>query len=87
MYPAMIICHIKSNSGKRIDQQLAARRHAGNNLNSRLFHIADRISATRFLVDTGAEVSVVPPNHMEKRLQVPFNLQAVTKTSISTYGS
>ena len=53
----------------------------------RLFYIHDSRSNTRFLVDTGAEVSVVPPTHMEcSRPQGIFTLQAVDGTQIATYG-
>ena len=30
-------------------------------VNSRLFYITDQDTGTRFLVDTGAEVSIIPP--------------------------
>ena len=51
---------------------------------SRLFFIPERNTGFKFLVDTGAEVSVVPLSHVEK--QHPhsgFQLQAVNNTSIS----
>ena len=48
-----------------------------------LFHITDKTSGVRFLVDTGAEVSVIPPLHAErKRSQQTFALQAVNNTAI-----
>lgn len=34
---------------------------------SRLFHVRDKISGTRFLVDTGAEVSVIPACTFDRR--------------------
>ena len=54
----------------------------------RLFYVTDRTSGLRFLVDTGAEVSVIPSsasdhNHHKNNL----NLQAVNNTSIATYGN
>ena len=53
----------------------------------RLLHVTDKTSGVRFLVDTGAEVSVVPPSHVEhKRSQQTFTLQAVNNTAITTYG-
>ena len=36
----------------------------GQTPTSRLFHIPDRTSGLRFLVDTGAEVSVLPATHI-----------------------
>ena len=44
-------------------------------------------SNTRFLVDTGAEVSVIPPTHVERsRPQYAFSLQGVDGSHIATYG-
>ena len=53
-----------------------------------LFYVTDHTSGLRFLVDTGAEVSVIPSsasdrNHHKNNL----NLQAVNNTSIATYGN
>ena len=55
---------------------------------SHLFYITDKATGLRFLVDTGAEVSVIPPlvsdrNHHKSNL----TLQAVNNTSIATYGN
>ena len=46
----------------------------------------DRSSSVRFLVDTGAEVSVVPPSRIERQHQQDLTLQAANNTSITTYG-
>ena len=56
---------------------------------SRLFYISDRSSGHRFLVDTGAEVSVVPPLRSERKhahCEEHCLLQAVNNTPIKTYG-
>lgn len=54
---------------------------------SRLY-ITDRSSGNDFLIDTGADISVVPPNHKEKRCPpCNFNLLAANGTPIRTYGS
>ena len=53
---------------------------------SRLFYVTDRISGTKFLIDTGAEVSVFPPTKSDKRNSSPYTLQAVNKSKIATYG-
>ena len=56
-------------------------------LPSHLFFITDNNSAYRFLVDTGAEVSVLPPTHTDrKHPQEGFNLLAVNGSSIPTHG-
>ena len=53
---------------------------------SRLFHIHDNSTGFRFLVDTGAEVSVVPPSRTDRNQRGNFCLQAVNQTDIATYG-
>ena len=55
---------------------------------SHLYCILDRSSGPRFLVDTGAEVSVVPPTRAEKKHpQTSLHFQAVNNTLITTFGS
>ena len=45
-------------------------------------------TSLRFLVDTGAEISVIPPSRAErKHRQDDFSLQAVNNTVITTYGT
>ena len=56
-------------------------------LPSQLFFITDNNSAYRFLVDIGAEVSVLPPTRTDrKHPQEGCNLLAVNGSSIITYG-
>ena len=45
---------------KRAGRSLAATGVAGSTHPGRLFYVHDKNSHTKFLVDTGAEVSVVP---------------------------
>jgi len=59
---------------------------AGSSITSRLFYVTDRTTGTRFLVDTGADVSVIPPSTTEKRKPASMTLQAVNKSAISTFG-
>ena len=57
------------------------------NSHSRLFYITDKISNRKFLVDTGAEISVIPPNKSDRhRRSLTFTLQAANGTQIHTYG-
>ena len=57
-------------------------------LPSRLFYVTDRSNGFRFLVDIGAEVSVIPPTPTDRRhRQDKLNLQAVNDTPIATYGN
>lgn len=51
---------------KRPGQPLVAACHVGQP-KRRLFFIADRISGQRFLIDTGAEISVLPPSAIGRR--------------------
>ena len=56
--------------------------------NSRLFFLRDRNSSLRFLVDTGAEVSVIPPSGPRHTLRpTGYSLQAANQSSIATYGT
>ena len=53
-----------------------------------LFYVTDRSPGFRFLVDTGAKVSVIPPSATDhKHQQDTFSLQAVNNTPIATYGN
>ena len=55
---------------------------------SRLFYITDIISNYYFLIDTGAEVSVLPATSAERRQQqADFNLLAVNGATIPTFGN
>ena len=54
---------------------------------SRLFFITDRTSHLRFLVDTGAEVSIVPPSRCGSTYpSTGPSLQAANQSPIATYG-
>ena len=54
---------------------------------SRLFFIVDQSSQRRFLVDTGAAVSVLPPSEIDRRSpQHGRELQAANGSVIATYG-
>ena len=56
-------------------------------LPSRLFYVTDRSNGFRFLVDTGAEVSVLPPSATDrKHRRDSLTLQAVNDSPIATYG-
>lgn len=72
-------------SGKRIGAPVAAAGGAREGKSRRLF-VHDRTSAIRFLVDTGADVSVVPANARDRRNKGNFTLFAANNSRIATYG-
>ena len=56
-------------------------------LPSRLFYIMDKSCGYRLLVDTGAEVNVLPPSRSDrKHAREGCNLLAVNGSAIATYG-
>ena len=72
--------------GKREGQYVEATDVTGLN-SSHLFHITDRRSGLRFLIDTGAQVSVIPPSPADRNTPSTLTLQAVNNTRIRTYGT
>ena len=73
--------------GKRPGQPLIATSVSGQQP-SRLFYVTDSLTGLCFLVDTGAEISVVPPSALDrKHCKDSFSLQAVNNTPIATYGT
>ena len=72
--------------GKHTPAPLVATGDAG--ANSRLLYTTDRITNTRYLIDTGAAVSVVPAQlHDRKSGEKGSPLQAANGTRIATYGT
>ncbi|BHF68305.1 hypothetical protein SprV_0301133900 [Sparganum proliferum] len=54
----------------------------------RTFYVCDKVTRRRFLVDTGAQISVVPPTPVDRRCPSPgLHLQAANCSPISTFGS
>ena len=73
--------------GKRPGRTLAATSATGLPHLSRLFYVRDTHTGTQFLVDTGSEVSVIPPSLSDCRHPPDkLTLTAVNDTSIPTYG-
>ena len=74
--------------GKHPGQSLVATSATGR-FSSRLFYITDRTTKPCFLIDTGAEVSLIPPCVPYHKYPAPhegFTLQAANGTTIPTYG-
>lgn len=73
-------------AGKRPGQSLEAASDVGPTA-SRLFFITEKISGIRLLVDTGAEMSILPPTPAQKRHPLPGrHLVAANGSNIPTYG-
>ena len=74
-------------SGKRPVQPLMVTSVTGQQP-SRLFQVTDSHTGLHFLVDTGVEISVIPPSTSDhKHHKDSFSLQVVNNTSIATYGT
>ena len=83
MHPALQL----HSTIKREGQPLAVTNVSGLN-SCRLLHITDRTNKLTFLVDTGAQVSVLPPTRSDRlRQQEGYTLSAVNGTAIATYGT
>lgn len=52
----------------------------------RLLYVTDHTNSLSFLIDTGAEVSVLPASSTDRKCQQDFSLCAVNNTSIATFG-
>ena len=73
------------SAAKRPGQPLVATDVSGHMC--RLLHITDRISKCNFLIDTGAQVSIIPPTCSDRlRKRESFTLSAVNGSAIATYG-
>ncbi|BHF84510.1 hypothetical protein SprV_0902766100 [Sparganum proliferum] len=78
--------HARLTTGKRPRQSVTTTTTAGHLRPSRLFYISDKSSGLRFLVDTGAKISVIPPPRRHHLKPSQFSLQAANSTIINTYG-
>jgi transposase InsO family protein len=73
--------------GKRASQPLAAVSGIGTH-NNRLLYLTDTLSRLRFLIDTGAEVSVFPASAADRQQRAsPVVLTAANNTAIRTFGN
>ncbi|XP_064480559.1 uncharacterized protein LOC135394048 [Ornithodoros turicata] len=72
-------------AGKQQRGSLPATSDPRNTHPGRLFFIACKSHGFRFLVDTGAQVSVLPASAADKRRPVMHHLSAVNGTSIPVY--
>ena len=75
--------------GKRPRQPVPAAYCAGPHPISRLLHVTDPLTRHGFLIDTGAEVSVLPATSADRRRpsQPEHTLRAVNGSSITSFGT
>ena len=74
-------------SGKRLGQSFSATSVAGHSPSHLLF-LKDHNSSRRFLINTGTEVSVIPPSAADrKHKQNCLALRAVIGSTIATFGT
>ena len=73
--------------GKLTGRSLGATNATSQNV-SRLFYITDSSTGSKFLVDTGAQVSVIPPSPTDRHNRDSnLTLEAVNGTPIRTFGT
>nr|VZH96093.1 unnamed protein product [Spirometra erinaceieuropaei] len=77
-----------SKTGKPVSQRIDATVFYGSSGSGRTIYVCDIATRRRFLVDTGAQISVVPPTAADRRFPSPgLHLQAANCSSIPTFGS
>ncbi|BHF74562.1 hypothetical protein SprV_0501764800 [Sparganum proliferum] len=75
-------------AGKPVSQRIDATVFSGSSGSGRTFYVCDTATRRRFLVDTGAQISVVPPTAADRRFPSPgLHLQAANCSPIPTFGS
>ena len=68
-------------------QAIDAAESSGVSHQSRLFYVTDASTKQQFLIDTGAEVSVLPPRPTDRTHRQGYDLQAANSSTIATYGT
>ncbi|CAH8456700.1 unnamed protein product [Dicrocoelium dendriticum] len=76
---------LRREAGKLLGRSVTATDATGQH-QSRLIRVRDLTSGTEFLVDTGAEVSVIPRSPDEVVSPSPTKLRAANGTPIATFG-
>lgn len=72
-------------TGKRVEPSIDAMT-TGGSTNSRRLFVYDSASKSKFLIDTGADVSVIPPTQMDKQRATDLLLYAANHGTIRTFG-
>jgi cleavage and polyadenylation specificity factor subunit 1 len=74
-------------TGKLQRQAISAAESSGVSPQSRLFYVTDATTKQQFLIDTGAEVSVLPARPTDRTHRQGYDLQAANSSKIATYGT
>nr|VZI12705.1 unnamed protein product [Spirometra erinaceieuropaei] len=78
----------RPKTGKPVSQRIDTTVFSGSSGSGRTFYVCDTATRRRFLVDTGAQISVVPPTAADRRFPSPdLHLQAANCSPIPTFGS
>ena len=81
------VLQIHVGPGKLGNRRVTTTNPSGNELKTcRLFYIWDRRNKIKFLVDTGAAISVIPHTIDPSAKPTPLKLQAANGSTIDTYG-
>nr|VZI45204.1 unnamed protein product [Spirometra erinaceieuropaei] len=84
-------CSVTSKQSKRVkpvNPKICATNLPNSSNPGRTFYVRDTRSGRRFLVDTGAQLSVIPPTPADRRCPNPgLFLQAVNTSPITTFGT
>nr|VZI16370.1 unnamed protein product [Spirometra erinaceieuropaei] len=84
-------CSFTSKQSKRVkpvNPNVSAANLLESSKSGRTFYVCDTATRRRFLVNTGAQISVVPPTAPDRRFPGPsLHLQAVNCSSIPTFGN
>ncbi|BHF57589.1 hypothetical protein SprV_0100053100 [Sparganum proliferum] len=76
----------RHRSRKPAGQGIDATVFSGSPSSGCTFYVCDKVTRRRFLVDTGAQISVVPPTPVDRRCPSPgLHLQAANCSPISTF--
>ncbi|BHF67413.1 hypothetical protein SprV_0301043900 [Sparganum proliferum] len=79
---------IDNRPGNPVSQRIDATVFSGSSDSGRTFYVCDTATRRRFLVDTGAQISVVPPTAADRRFPSPgLHRQAANCSPIPTFGS
>ncbi|BHF60036.1 hypothetical protein SprV_0100299700 [Sparganum proliferum] len=77
-----------AETGKPVSQRIDETVFSGSSGSGRTFYVCDTATRRRFLVDTGAQISVVPSTAADRRFPSSgLHLQAANGSPIPTFGS